>query len=299
MSSTTVSPLLFAAKQVTIYLNTPILILGVIGNILNVMIFLSLQTFRENSCAFYLTIMSIANIVQLLTGVFSRIMISGFNINIVSSMFYCKFNWFCIELCVLTSFTCMCLATIDQFLATCSNPRWQQWVNIKVAHRLTTGFFILWLLHGIPYWIYFNVIISSTTHQPTCVITNGIFSLYHTYAFYIILTSVIPLCVTTIFGTLSYRNVRQLAHRTVPLVRREVEKQLSAMVFFHIIYNVIATVPFLTVSILFTTPLIRDPVISAPLIFTNTLTLCLYFLNFSVSSISFIEFIIDLIDIDV
>jgi len=28
----------------------------------------------------------------------------------------------------------MCLAAINQFLATCSNPRWQRWSNVKIAH---------------------------------------------------------------------------------------------------------------------------------------------------------------------
>ena len=285
MASSSISSLMFASKQVTIYLDIPIFIIGLIGNILNVLVFLSLRTFRENSCAFYLTVMSIANIVQLLTGVLNRIMVSGFSIDAVaSSMFYCKFNGYCIQLCVLTSFTCMCLAAIDQFLVTCSNVRWQQWSNIKVAHRLTVAFIFIWILHGISYAIYTNLAMNSVTGQLVCIFTNGIMSQYNTYAFYIILTGFIPLSVTIIFGSLAYHNVQQLAHRSVPLVRREVEKQLSVMVFAHIIYNVIATVPFLTISlIMLNRELLSDPLISAQFSFAINVALCLYFLNFSVS----------------
>jgi hypothetical protein len=284
MSSSNGSFLLFAAQQVTIYLATPIFIIGIVGNILNIIIFLSLNTFRENSCAFYLTMMSIANIGQLLTGVLSRIMGTGFNIDLLSrSVFYCKFSWFCIQQFILTSFTCMCLATIDQYLATCSNPRWQQWSNIKMAHRLTGGIIFIWLFHGIPYWIYFDLAISPVTYQLKCGITNSNFNLYNTYVFDTILTSIIPLCITIIFGSLCYRNVQQLAHRTVPLVRREVEKQLSSMVFVHIIYNVIATVPSLIETILLASPLVDDPLTSIQLNFVSSLVLCLFFLNFSVS----------------
>lgn len=285
MSLSSISSLAFASKQVTIYLDIPIFIIGLVGNILNVIVLLSLRTFRENSCAFYLTIMSIANIGQLLTGVLTRIMVSGFNIDTASSsVFYCKFSWYCIQLCVLTSFTCMCLATIDQFLATCSNRRWQQWSNIKVAHRLTVGFIFIWILHGIPYALYYDLTLSPLTGQLTCTLTNGIMSQYNLYSFYIILTCIVPLCVTISFGSLAYHNVQQLAHRTVPLVRREVEKQLSVMVFAHITYNVIATVPYVTIKlIMLNKELLRDPLINAQFSFASTLTLCLYFLNFSVS----------------
>ncbi len=284
MSSSSISSFIYIAQQVTIYFDIPIITFGIVGNFLNVIIFLSLNTFRENSCAFYLTIMSIANIGQLLTSALFHILINGFNIDsALSSVFYCKFSSYCIQLSTLTSFTCMCLATIDQFLATCPSPRWQQWSNIKMAHHLTATFILIWLVHGIPYGIYYNVVISPTTNQWTCIITNGIFNQYHTYCFFVILTSIIPLGITILFGSLSYRNVQQLEHRTVPLVRREVEKQLSVMVFIHIVYNVIATVPFVIVIILYTTPIVRDPLINAQLSLAVTFTSCFYFLNFSVS----------------
>ena len=74
------------------------LIAGVIGGFFNIIVFLSLQTFRQSSCAFYLTIMSIVNIGQLFTGLLSRIMISGFDIDwTVTSLFYCKFRYYCFQ----------------------------------------------------------------------------------------------------------------------------------------------------------------------------------------------------------
>jgi len=71
----------FIAKEVSFHFGLPVLIGGTIGNILNIIVFLSLRTFRQNSCAFYLTIMSIVNIGQLTTGLLARIMITGFGID--------------------------------------------------------------------------------------------------------------------------------------------------------------------------------------------------------------------------
>jgi len=119
MSSSIISTLDCTTKQISIYLGIPILIIGVIGGFLNIIVFLSLKTFRQNSCAFYLTIMSFVNIGLLLTGLMSRITISGFDIDWTqTSSFYCKFRVYTDQFSILMSLTCICLATIDQFMST-------------------------------------------------------------------------------------------------------------------------------------------------------------------------------------
>ncbi|CAF3956034.1 unnamed protein product, partial [Adineta steineri] len=68
MSDSIVSSLNFATSQTYIYMGVPFIIGGVIGGLLNIIIFLSLQIYRQSSSAFYLTVVSIINIGQLLTG---------------------------------------------------------------------------------------------------------------------------------------------------------------------------------------------------------------------------------------
>jgi len=82
MSTSTAMILLlnFVSKQITIYFGSSILILGIIGGLLNLLVFLSLKTFRESSCAFYLTVMSAVNVGQLITGLLTRVMDVGFSI---------------------------------------------------------------------------------------------------------------------------------------------------------------------------------------------------------------------------
>ncbi len=76
-----IESLVVAYQQVIIYSGISVLIVGLIGNCLNLIVFLSLKTFRQNSCVFYLTMMSIVNIGQLITGLLTRIMISGVDID--------------------------------------------------------------------------------------------------------------------------------------------------------------------------------------------------------------------------
>ncbi len=130
----------------------PIIITGVFGDLLNILVFLSLKTFRQNSCVFYLTSMSIVNIIQLLTGLLTRTMSTGFDINwTLTSLFYCKFRIYFLQASVILSFIFYCLATMDQYFATCSRPRWQQWCNMKIAWRLCGISTIICCLYEIPF----------------------------------------------------------------------------------------------------------------------------------------------------
>ena len=160
MSAYIISTANLISHQVTIYLGTPIFIIGVIGGFLNLIVFLSLKTFRQNSCALYLTIMSLVSIGYLITGLLTFLMINGYGINwTILSRSYCIFRQGFVHICILIGFTCLCLATIDQFLATCSSPRWQQLCNIKLARRLCLICMLLWFLYGIAFFTSYDLII--------------------------------------------------------------------------------------------------------------------------------------------
>jgi uncharacterized protein YqgC (DUF456 family) len=244
MSTSSSSSLAFASQQLVIYIGFFIFIAGIIGGPLVLIVFLSLKTFRQNSSAFYLTVMSFVNTLHLFTGLLTYIMINGFGVSWTNmSLFFCKFRPFSTQLCILMSFTSMCFATIDQFLATASNPRWRQWNNIKLAHYMVMGAVIFYILHGIPFLMYNNHILSSTTGQSTCGITNPIFQKYYTVGFVLVPTNILPMTILILFGVLAYRNVQQIAYRAVPLVRRELDKQLTVMVLVEALCDVIFVTP--------------------------------------------------------
>jgi hypothetical protein len=282
--------LAFASQQVVIYVGIFLFIAGIIGGPLVLLVFLSLRTFRENSCAFYLTIMSIVNTLHLFTGILTFIMIDGFAINWPNmSIFYCKFRSFYVQLCVLTSMACMCLAVIDQFLATCSHPRWHQWNNIKVARYMVIGIVIVGILHGIPFLLYNNHILSPLTGQTYCAITNTIFQKYYSIFYYPILVNALPIITMMFFGIMAYRNVQQIAYRTVPLVRRELDKQLTTMVLVQVLFDVLAGAPivFLTIyNIIINPP--SNSVIATELGFIENI-LVVFFCSYYVVSIHYIE----------
>jgi hypothetical protein len=275
----------FAGKQITIYCGIPVLIGGIIGGLLNTLVFLSLRTFRQSSCAFYLTIMSIFNIGQLCTGLLSRIMVAllGYD-GTQTSLFYCKFRLYLFQVCMGVSLTCMCLATIDQYFATCTRPRWQQFCNIKLAQRLVMATILIWILQGIPYFVYFVHIQSSLTNTTTCTTVNFGFSQYRSFVIFIVLQGYLPVSVAALFGSIAFRNVQQMAYRTIPLVRRELDKQLTVMVLIEVVMSIFTLLPYTTINGIATnTSIISDPATQARLQTIASAMLALYYTYFAVS----------------
>ncbi|CAM4762399.1 unnamed protein product [Rotaria magnacalcarata] len=204
--------------HISIYVDLLILFNRLIGNIFNLLIFLSLKTFRENSSSFYLTAMSFLSIDELLT----------------------------------------------------------------VAHHAFVISFFIRIIHGIPTLIYQTRTISTTTEVAKCEILNSVFQKYYNYGFIIILASSLPVVLTTLFGSLAYHSIRQLAFRTVPLVRRELDKQLASMVLVQAVFNFYVIVPYIVRYVVnFSTNMTRDSYNYVILQFAINLTLNLLYLCFA------------------
>ncbi len=197
--------------------------------ILNIIIFTSLKTFRETSCAFYLTIASIVNILHILATLLSCILIVGYNIDLTeTSLVLCKLRLFIALTGPLIVFSCMCFATIDQFLSL--TIRWRHLSHRNIAWRLTVFTIIVCCLHGIPVIIFNDNIFSSDTETWACTITNPTYTLYFSRFFIPFLLGFLPLTIRTIFGLLAFINVRRLTNRQTLIVRLERDKQLTSMV---------------------------------------------------------------------
>jgi hypothetical protein len=229
MSSTIVDALKLATNQSSIYGGFLVFFIGMIGNILNIIIFTSLKTFRETSAAFYMTVTSAVDIFQLVVGLLSRILITGYNIDpTATSSFICKARQFTVITTMLIIFTCMCLATIDQFLSLTN--RWRHLCDVKVASRVVIVAVIVCFLHGIPVFIFQDLYPPPGTGPTSCSFTNTGYSIYYSEFLFPVLLGFLPLIIRIIFGLLAFVNVRRFQNRQVPILRLDRDKQLTTMV---------------------------------------------------------------------
>jgi hypothetical protein len=155
--------------------------------------------------------------------------------------------------------------------------------NIKLARILCLIFFVGWILHGIPFLIYLNIIESDTTLATSCAITNINFLLYFYYGFVITLLGFLPIFITILFGVLAYLNVQQSNYQTIPLIRRELDKQLTIMVLVQVVYNSVVDIPYILLYIIMRIPNItKGPFRSAQFQLASAVLTQMYYLHYAV-----------------
>lgn len=223
------------SQQFHIFYGLPVIILGVIGGILNIIVFTTLKTFRETTCAFYLTISSLFNIGQLITALLVRVLSEGFKTEIRNISWICKIQsclagWF-----VLVSLTTICLATIDQVL---SLSKYRRFSNIRIAQRCILITCFIWSIYAVIILIYRD------TPLGVCILVNPQFAMYLSRYHLSIVSGILPVSIMITFSLLAFYHVRTLGSRQINIVRLSRDRQLTAMLLVYVIYVVITILPY-------------------------------------------------------
>jgi hypothetical protein len=228
--------LLYISQQYTIYGGLFLLVTGIIGNGINILVFSTVRTYRRTPCTFYFLINSINSIIFLAINLISRIVSSGFGVDLTqTSLAWCKARGYLLLFISLISFICSCLATIDQFLVTSRNANLRNLSNIKWARRIILIIIIVSCLHAVPNFVYLDILPST----QTCVYTNNGYAIYRSI-YSLSFGCFIPIFTMIIFGYLTYRNI----HQTRVLAEQQADRQLTRMTLMQVILVVISQTPY-------------------------------------------------------
>lgn len=280
MSSSTAEPIILVSQQYTIYVSFIILFSGVFGHMCNIFVLTHLKIFRDNPSAFYLIAESIVNLFQMLVPFTTRIAINGFAYDLTqTSLVWCKLRQMLTQSSTLISLSIVCFDAIDQYLSTNYRPYLRQMSTISLAEVLIITATIIWILHGLPAGVYFEI--QSTSG---CNMYNQGFINYVTYVYYLILTGTLPIGISTVFSVLAYRNVRRIIRRQIAVRRRKLDKQLTAMIIVRVGFLVATTTSYFlqriyTLSVVISkTDLIHKAVVQL----IGAITISFFYLNYSV-----------------
>ncbi|CAF1638437.1 unnamed protein product [Adineta ricciae] len=220
--------------QLTLYSGCIFLFTGLIGNGINTFVFSRVRTYRTTPCTFYFLVGSIDNIVYILINLIARIVAARYDIDLTrTSIVWCKSRAFLAASLSPISFTCSCVAAIDQFLVTSQNVNLRRCSNIKLAYRIVIGIIGFWSIHGIFAPVFYNI----TTVR--CASTNAIYAIYSTIYVTIVITT-IPVVIMIVFGGLTYRNIRLTR---VP-AQQHADRQLLRMILFQILLISLSILPY-------------------------------------------------------
>lgn len=221
-------------NQLILYSGCVFLVTGLIGNGINTFIFSRIRKYRMTPCTFYFLVGSIDNIAYILINLIARIIAARYDIDLTrTSIVWCKARAFFAASLSPISFTCSCVAAVDQFLVTSQNVNLRQYSSIKFAYRIVIVVIGFWSIHGIFAPVFYNIT------AVRCASTNGVYAIYSTIYVTIIITT-IPVVIMIIFGTFTYRNIRLTR---VP-VQRHADRQLLRMTLFQILLISVSILPY-------------------------------------------------------
>jgi hypothetical protein len=228
--------LLYIGQQFTIYSGICLLIAGIVGNAINVWILSSVRIYRTTPCTFYFLVASIDNILYILINLITRILNVGYGIDFTrTSNIWCKIREFLLVTPTTISITCVCLAAIDQFLVTSKYVYFRRFSEIKCVHRIVFIVIIVWCLHAVPIFFFFDI----SPINNICTNTNATFAIY--IPIYLLgIICAFPVLIIVVFGWLTYQNI----HRTIVLAEQKADRQLTIMTLIQVGLVVISLVPY-------------------------------------------------------
>ena len=282
--STVATTILSVSQYFAIYCYTTILIIGLLGNISNILVFTYVKAFRRNQSAFYLITMSISDLCLLLVALPFRITEVAFAYDTTrASVVWCKFKPVISYTITLTSSSAVCFAAIDQYLSTNHNPWLKRLSTLRLAQRLVSSAIVISIFYNCIFLIFFDL-------KPItgCAIYNTDFLRYYSFFHYIILNGIIPILVSSMFSLLAYLNVRRIVQLRMAVVRRKFEKQLTAMVLAKVVFLAVTVLPSIIfrIYILNVTVSASDSVRIAIHQLISAVSYALFYVNSAVCSLS-------------
>jgi hypothetical protein len=225
-------------SRFTIYAGSILFSFGFSGNLITIYLF---RLTRHTPIIFILIILSIANCISLIVGLLNRVLVAliGIDPTLISPI-WCKLRVYIGQISVLFCQSCACLASINCFLSTCRQLRWRRLVSLSICRFCIIIAAVFWIIHGLFNPLLTELIIP-TGQTATCSLTN-VFALNYTGLFLRpILIGILPICILSIFGILTHRNLNQLRHQ-----RRFEQQILCKMLLFQMIVYVLGTLPYAT-----------------------------------------------------
>jgi hypothetical protein len=221
--------IVFITYFISVYIGYFILITGLIGNLVNVLVFTQLKIFRRKPSAFYLTAASIVDCCQLIVSTAIRVTTSAFGFDPTrTSLVWCKLRIYFIQVATITSTTTICFAGIDQYLSACYYAHLRIISTFKLAQQLISILLVFAALCGISFPIFYEI-----RPNSGCSVYHQIFNYYYSFVHLCIIVGLLPIIISSLFSLLAYQNVRRI-----------VRLQMAIVALF-----VVTTLPFVIIRI--------------------------------------------------
>ncbi|UJR18279.1 hypothetical protein I4U23_005182 [Adineta vaga] len=246
-TTTTIDPSvvkLISARNGFLQIGQPILfILGTIGCLLNIIIFLR-PSMRKNSCALYFHTSTWANLVCLTWGLFIS-MFSFFTNNnpLVYSSSLCKIRYYILTAAQLISRGCVVLACLDRLLLCSRNVQYRLFCQIKIAFKIIC----IIILSCLCLSIYVLFVYDSFPQTHQCTTNSSIGKIIDTTVLFVFNFGIPALFMSIFTGMMIWKlkqNARRFRQERIHVRKRDI--QLSTMLIGQVVLYIVTALPFVS-----------------------------------------------------
>ena len=234
------------------YVGIPLCILGNLGNVFCVLIFVQ-KSWRKNVCVFYFLVCLLLDFIYINSIMLGSIFIFAFNIDLIkSNTILCKIYRYLTFFPNIMSATILILASIDRLLISSQNVDTRLYSSRRLAYLLISTSTFFWLIFFLHVPIKFNI---QQISPFVFICVHDTMSLYGPFLDYSMVTiNVVSFLVMIILSILSFKNVRRI--RSIPRrqrrtgrIMRKKDFQLLRCLFakdiIYIIFNAYQCIYFL------------------------------------------------------
>jgi hypothetical protein len=231
--------LMSVSKWLIIVVGICLMVFGLFGALANLMIF-SRKRIRKTSCAQYILVQSLIDIVIFSFIVFSLVIVNGF----AWPFFYfqrlvCVLRTYLTLLLTQASLYCMSLSAFDRWASTSRRVSIRQWSTVKRARVLIVINLVFWVLLCIPtVFLYYPFEVNGIWQ---CIVNSKLFLNYTSYFFTPCLVLLLPLLSLSLFGFHTYVNLSRLGALPHSL---QLERQFTRMIITETLITIVSLIPF-------------------------------------------------------
>ncbi|CAF0834440.1 unnamed protein product [Adineta steineri] len=207
--------------QPAVYYLPFVYIIGLIGNILNIIVFYQ-SKLHSNSCSLYFICLSVAHLLMLNCPCLLRIVAAASNYNVFGRVnILCKLSTYLDVLSLVLSRNFLCLICINRWIITSPNAWLRKQSSLRTARWAVAITLSFWLVFNIHSAIGYNTVNDMVCSSARDYIVFS--SIFH------IVTAIVSLIIMIVFSILTLINMRQVGRRTNPLIfqtnRNQLERQ--------------------------------------------------------------------------
>ncbi|CAF1227864.1 unnamed protein product [Adineta steineri] len=229
------------AIQMTRAIVPIIILVGIIGNSLNIAV-LSRPSLYNHACSRYFLALACNNLFYTSTMMIYRLLADGYQLDITKvSPISCKLIVYTFQTCGILSQYFVILASIDRYCASSSNVYLRKFSNVKVTRWAVLFVMMIIMLFYINTAVLIDL---RTTDSYGCRVRGDTIYKQAYSIIQVILYAIIAPILMAIFGMMTIYNTKKV--RVAPIIvsrHRRTENQLAFMLMIQVIVNIILTMP--------------------------------------------------------